>query len=114
MAGLAIRTQLCLVNIVSRVTIVASGRRRVVCGRKMALITGRRCMHAYQWKMRQVMIKLDVVFPAFLVVAAGALLTLLAFMHIVFFMAVEASGFQFLFGPFLMTIIAQQLAVTTA
>jgi hypothetical protein len=66
----------------------------------MALFTLGSDVHANQWKVGQVVVEKNFVVPAFFVVAIVALLTLLTAMNIVFFVAFDTVGFQFIFFDF--------------
>ena len=54
-------------------------------------------MHAYKRKAGKVVVKENLVMPAFLIVTFVALLALLALMYIVFLVAVDAVTLQFVF-----------------
>jgi hypothetical protein len=72
---------------------------------QVALFALDSCVHAYQWKSGQVMVEKDFIVPAFLVVAIIALLALFSSMNIIFLVAVDAVGFEFVF--FEITLVAE-------
>ena len=63
----------------------------------MALLAWCRRVHTDERKAGHVMVEQDVVIPAFLVMAAVALLTLFTVVYVIFLMTAEAAGLQVLF-----------------
>ena len=68
-----------------------------VLSREMALLAWCRRVHSDEREAGHVMVEQDVVIPAFLVMAAVTLLTLLTIMDVIFLMTAEAAGLQLLF-----------------
>ena len=78
----------------------------------MAFLTGSYCVHAYQRKTGQIVVKQNVFIPACLVMAVIAGATLFAFVYIIFLVTGDAVGLQLvLIQVALVTVIAGYILV---
>ena len=57
-------------------------------------------MHANQWKAGQVVVEKYIIVPAFFGMTVIAFLTLLALVHVIFFMTFNTGRFHFVFFDF--------------
>lgn len=97
MTCFAVSAEACFVYIVDVMACITFVIGRVVDRCQVAFFALDGSVHAYQREPGQVVIEKDLVVPAFFVMAVVALLALLAAMNVVFFMALDAIGFHFVF-----------------